>query len=230
MTLAAVSLLVGIGVTEFAASASSSPKPFYACLARGKLTQVGKTAPSCPQGAKVISWNQVGPSGLQGEVGPKGDAGPAGGPKGDTGPPGPPGTGSGVSVTSQWAEPTSCVPQPDIENLSGPSLFSYCSISATMSLAAGSYVLEIPKTTGGGIDGSKIGQCQAFYALAASGSATVSNFQMGYRGYGNAPQLVTVGEGGGQVTLSCDARAQVFVPIPTGPYGIAMVATPTVVQ
>jgi type VI secretion system secreted protein Hcp len=68
-------LLVGglvSGVIE--ASASASSQTYYACLARGKLTGVGTTAPTCPGTATQISWNSQGAPGPTGPQGPVGQA------------------------------------------------------------------------------------------------------------------------------------------------------------
>ena len=46
------------GVTE--ASASGPNVVYYACLARGKLTSVGTTPPTCKSTATQISWNSQG--------------------------------------------------------------------------------------------------------------------------------------------------------------------------
>ena len=81
------------------AGASSTPKTYFACLFRGTLTKVGTKSPTCPPGAKVISWDQVGQTGAPGAkgdtgaIGPKGDTGTVGSPgvKGDTGAIGPQG-------------------------------------------------------------------------------------------------------------------------------------------
>jgi hypothetical protein len=68
MRLKTVALAVGVsallaagltfGVTE--ASASGQNVTYYACLAKGKLTDVGTTAPTCKSTATQISWNSQG--------------------------------------------------------------------------------------------------------------------------------------------------------------------------
>ena len=82
--VAALLVLSGYGASSLLAGASSTPVSYFACLNAGTLTKVGTKSPKCPSGAKVITWNQVGPSGAPGA---KGDTG-APGAKGDTGAPG----------------------------------------------------------------------------------------------------------------------------------------------
>jgi len=77
---AAASLLL-IGTAAVTASASVTPKTYFACLKDGNLSHVALKKPKCPAKSKVISWSNVGPAGapgLQGEVGPSGAPGPAG--------------------------------------------------------------------------------------------------------------------------------------------------------
>jgi hypothetical protein len=64
--------LVG-GVVEASASAPSTT--YYACLAKGKLTMVGTSLPTCKPTATHISWNSQGPAGSTGSTGPPGAAG-----------------------------------------------------------------------------------------------------------------------------------------------------------
>ena len=50
-----------------AADASGGPKTYYACLQKGTLSKVGTRHATCTgHGAKLISWNQVGPAGVAG--------------------------------------------------------------------------------------------------------------------------------------------------------------------
>ena len=67
------------------AGASGPGTTYFACLKAGKLTQVGTASPTCKAGATVISWNSVGPQGVQGPSGPGGAPGPrlSGGGEGD---------------------------------------------------------------------------------------------------------------------------------------------------
>ena len=97
--VAALLVLSGYGASSLLAGASSTPKTYFACLSGGTLTKVGTKSPTCPPGAKVISWDQVGQTGAPGvkgdtgAIGPKGDTGTVGSPgvKGDTGAIGPQG-------------------------------------------------------------------------------------------------------------------------------------------
>jgi hypothetical protein len=52
------------GVTE--ASATGPNVTYYACLDKGKLGDVGTTAPTCKAGETQISWNSQGPPGTNG--------------------------------------------------------------------------------------------------------------------------------------------------------------------
>ena len=77
--------LGGMAVSSaLSANASTTPIVFNACLKAGLLTQVQTTALACHGGAVKVSWSQVGPRGLQGVQGIKGDTG-ANGQKGDQG-------------------------------------------------------------------------------------------------------------------------------------------------
>jgi hypothetical protein len=63
----------GAGVAVSAA-ASSSPHTFYACLKGGTLSRVSTVSHRCPSG-RAVSWNSVGPQGVLGAQGLKGDTG-----------------------------------------------------------------------------------------------------------------------------------------------------------
>jgi hypothetical protein len=56
-----------LGVTK--ASAQGPNVTYYACLAKGKLTNVGTTAPTCKSSATQISWNSQGATGTDGTNG-----------------------------------------------------------------------------------------------------------------------------------------------------------------
>jgi hypothetical protein len=84
LPVATLLVVAGYGASGLLAGASSTPKTYYACLSGGSLSKVGTKTPSCPSGAKTISWDQVGPAGSPGAKGDKGDTGTQG-PKGDTG-------------------------------------------------------------------------------------------------------------------------------------------------
>jgi hypothetical protein len=59
-----VGAVVATGATEAVTSGSNTTEAtYYACLSRGRLSQVGTTPPRCWRTA-VISWNSVGPQGL----------------------------------------------------------------------------------------------------------------------------------------------------------------------
>jgi hypothetical protein len=88
-------LLVG---SAFVVSGSEHGVTYYACLnPGGQLNSVTTDGPpNCKGQSTLISWNQTGPEGTQGPVGPEGpqgEAGPVGpeGPQGETGPVGPEG-------------------------------------------------------------------------------------------------------------------------------------------
>jgi hypothetical protein len=53
------------GGVAFGVTGASTTTTYYACLAKGKLSKVGTTSPTCPSKASVISWNSVGPAGPQ---------------------------------------------------------------------------------------------------------------------------------------------------------------------
>jgi hypothetical protein len=80
----------GAGLAVSAAASSSPSTSFFACLRNGSLSDVRTHPHACPAGHTVVSWNAVGPTGMQGiqgAQGPKGDQGIQGiqGPKGDQG-------------------------------------------------------------------------------------------------------------------------------------------------
>jgi hypothetical protein len=77
----------GLAIGAVQASASGPNVTYYACLAKGKLTHVGTSVPTCPSTATVISWNSQGPPGKDGANGTNGT-------NGTTGPPGPAGPGA----------------------------------------------------------------------------------------------------------------------------------------
>ncbi len=82
--LATGSVLVALG--------DPAPATYYACLKNGNLSDVGTSTPDkCPGNSTVISWNEQGPQGIQGETGPQGPQGDVGpqGPQGVPGPQGP---------------------------------------------------------------------------------------------------------------------------------------------
>jgi hypothetical protein len=97
LTIAAlVGAAAAVGATvAVEAGAASTSVTYFACLtSTGSLAHVGTVAPTtCATTSKVVSWNSVGPRGLQGVVGPKGVAGP----------PGPPGPGS-TSTSAPFAQ------------------------------------------------------------------------------------------------------------------------------
>jgi hypothetical protein len=85
-------LVVTAGVV--AAQSITAPNVINGCY--DQKTGVLRISGSCTAKETAISWNQVGPQGLQGEKGQQGDPGPQGPPgekgeKGDTGPQGPQG-------------------------------------------------------------------------------------------------------------------------------------------
>ena len=86
-------------------------KPYYACVTgvNGNITKVSNSPSACPKGTKPITWNQVGPKGDTGGVGPQGPKGDTGGvgpqgPKGQKGDPGSPVTSDGNSTSIQAGE------------------------------------------------------------------------------------------------------------------------------
>ena len=258
--IAALLVLSGYGASSLLAGASSTPVSYFACLNAGTLTKVGTKSPKCPSGAKVITWNQVGPSGapgakgdagapgakgdtgapgVKGDIGTKGDTGAPGakgdagvqgdtGAKGDTGAPGAkgdtgaPGTPGPNASTSLWAAPSGCTPYGGYEA---------CSITSTLHLAEGSYVIDnFWKMAGGGIGSGIIAGCVDGFIFSTSGEASISAFPSSTGTYGpNVPQIATVGSGGGWLTLRCQTAA-LNTPLPSGSIGIAMQATPTTVQ
>ncbi len=164
----AASVLMGIGLAG--AISQSSPVTYHACLAGGKLSKVGTTAPTCPIGAKDISWNSVGPpgpKGPRGATGPKGAKGAKGatGPAGPTGPIGPSNSFYSSDNTAQYI---------------GSSFTSVGSIS----LGAGTYVADadvsIEDTSPS--DSSDLAVCELTY-----GSAT-DQVDVGLLGPSSTPQ------------------------------------------
>jgi DNA-binding beta-propeller fold protein YncE len=65
----------GAGLAVSAAASGTSTTTFYACLYKGGLSKVSTSAHTCPTGYKAVSWNAVGPKGIQGNPGPTGAAG-----------------------------------------------------------------------------------------------------------------------------------------------------------
>jgi hypothetical protein len=61
-----VTAALSIGVMSVMTAGATTPNAtYYACLAKGKLSKVGTTSPTCSSKASVISWNSVGPPGPQ---------------------------------------------------------------------------------------------------------------------------------------------------------------------
>ncbi len=88
---AAIACVLAAG-SAFVALGDPAPATYFGCLKNGNLSDVGTSAPSkCQTGATVISWNEQGPQGIQGETGPQGPQGDVGpqGPQGVPGPQGP---------------------------------------------------------------------------------------------------------------------------------------------
>jgi hypothetical protein len=85
----------------------SNTQVIYACVTgvNGNIVRVSNTQKTCPRGTTPISWNMVGPQGIQGipgaavAKGEKGDPGLAG----EQGPRGLQGEGSGFSISSGGA-------------------------------------------------------------------------------------------------------------------------------
>ena len=98
--IAAVGLILGAsGIAAYAAK-TADDDVFYACLKKGRLTDVGTSKPSkCPK-SDIVSWNKQGPTGAPGAQGVPGAKGEQGvqGPQGPQGPEGPQGP-AGPSVT-----------------------------------------------------------------------------------------------------------------------------------
>ena len=133
LPVATILTLSGYGAASLLAGASSSPATYYACLASGNLSKVGTKARVCPQGSKLITWNQVGPSGTPGA---KGDTG-APGAKGDTGP-------AGLSASVAIALSPSISDSTGCRHLEiGEGVYS-CPVSTTLNLNPGQYLLEGP--------------------------------------------------------------------------------------
>lgn len=64
----------GATVAVTAGASTANPK-YYACLAGGKLSNVGTVTVVCTAPAKLITWNAVGPAGKAGLQGPPGPPG-----------------------------------------------------------------------------------------------------------------------------------------------------------
>ena len=69
VVIAAASL--SVGAVALTAGATGASPTYYACLKSkaGTLSKVGATAPTCPNGSQVISWDAAGPAGPPGADG-----------------------------------------------------------------------------------------------------------------------------------------------------------------
>ena len=272
--MAALLVLSGYGASSLLAGASSTPSTYYACLSGGALTKVGTKSPTCSAGAKVISWNQVGPAGppgakgdtgaagprgeagaqglkgdtgasgskgdagVKGDTGAKGDIGPQG-PKGDVGPQGPKGDigQTGPSGTVNWPAGS---PVANVESFQqiGPcdsalvlipewstSPFVKCQGSSSLSLAAGTYNI----TYFGWFRGAT---CRGETYSWTNMSSPSSLNRFGNFWTPNMPTLVTVGSGGGTISVSCKDGlfwdTENGDPIVTPKYYLGFFATPTI--
>ena len=81
----AIAALAAVTSAVVIAGASGPSTTYYACLYKGKLTEVGTTAPTNCKVKPPISWNSQGPSGPPGANGVNGAPGSAG-PQGPAGP------------------------------------------------------------------------------------------------------------------------------------------------
>jgi hypothetical protein len=80
LMLACASILgatIATGITmAVSAGASGTNTTYYGCVsAKGALSKVGGTPPTCPGRSTQIAWNQVGPPGPTGPQGPAGSPG-----------------------------------------------------------------------------------------------------------------------------------------------------------
>jgi hypothetical protein len=57
------------GGVAFGVNGQPAATTYYACLAKGKLSKVGTTSPTCSSKTSAISWDSVGPPGPQGSPG-----------------------------------------------------------------------------------------------------------------------------------------------------------------
>lgn len=198
VVLVLASLIAGIvlatGVTAAVTLQSSgSGTTYYACLSRGRLSNVGASAPRCWH-ATQISWNSVGPQGPQGAAGatgasgatgPQGPAGTPGspgtqGPKGDTGAAGPQGPKGNTGPQGPGAQSTSTT------MVTAPA--GGYTASPTLSLPSGDYLL----TWDIGVSLPNFGSC------GISGESNVTDASDGLYS-----AFISVGTGGGSVTVTC---------------------------
>jgi len=211
-------LLLGGTLGSVGVAAATSPPSatvFYACLnvKAGTMNSINTTGtPKCAKGNVNISWNATGPKGdtgasgaqgpkgdagsqgiqgLTGLQGPKGDTGPQGltglqGPKGDTGasgPQGPKGDTGPRGLGEFLYNGTKCDPT------------NGTSSSPLISLDAGNYFLQA-------LDPHSNSTDVQFVTLA---NVTVADVNIprnpAYPLWSYGPTYITVGEGGGSVTL-----------------------------
>jgi len=167
-----VTLAAGTSVAVAAVIASSSPVSssgvIDGCYAKAEINgshvfMLQDQGTSCPKGTIPISWNEVGPSGAPGSIGPTGPTGPPGsiGPTGPTGPPGsigptgPTGAPGSIGPTGPTGPPgpTTTVTVTSIE----PSPDNTCATSYPLgTVAAGDSISQ------GGIN---VGSSEAWYEV-----------------------------------------------------------------
>jgi hypothetical protein len=175
-TVTVVLCLATFGITAaVTAGASSSPKTFYACLRGGTLSKVSTSTHTCASGYKLVSWNAVGPQGLQG-------------PKGDTGPQGP----GSQSTYAPFDCTSGCQSSPSLALAAGDWVIS----DSTVNAVGGCGFLTSPNVTiladGLGDTTSSVGNASSPLALVSVGlgGGTLNLGCSGNKGAGPAGALI----------------------------------------
>ena len=214
--IAGASLATGVTAADTHGS-SGSNTTYYACLSKaGALSKVGTTSPDCDhKGSSIISWNSQGPPGADGVAGATGPQGPAGstgpqGAKGDTGATGSQGS-QGVAGPQGPQGPKgdtgSTGPQgPGAQSTYAPTVAAPAggvTASPSLTLTSRDYLV----TWDIGVPMPNFGSC------SITGEANVTALAGGIYS-----SLISVGTGGGSVTVTCagnDFGSALLTAVPT---------------
>jgi len=140
LLIAAPAFAIGFGVS----AAATTPAPtYYACLHSGTLSKVSSTFHTCVSPSKLITWNSVGPQGIQGK---KGDTGPQG--------PGAQSGATGVSIPlthGDWSVTVTAAPGVSCGSLSTSGIVVADDISGfapSTAVQTGSALVQVTGSTG----------------------------------------------------------------------------------
>lgn len=223
VVLAVAGVMTAVVAGGSIATATSAPfvpntsATYYACLSKtGSLSKVGTSSPDCDhKGSSVISWNSSGPQGPPGTAGASGATGPQGltgstgsqgppgatgsqGPQGVVGPQGPQGPKGDTGVTGPQGPGTQSTYAPTVAAPAGG-----VTASPSLALASGDYLV----TWDIGVPMPNFGGC------SITGETNVTALAGGIYS-----SLISVGTGGGSVTVTCagnDFGSALLTAVPT---------------